>query len=117
MKKSTIIILAVGVVLGIVAYKLLWTAIQPKIEHRLSEVGLTPNQVAAQGPLPGEVSLYEKELRACQTLSTPRLLPVAERRGNRRRPAQRPLCASNLHRATTPNATPSLTPLILFAAS
>src|SRR5437867_658187 len=75
MKKSTLIILAVGVVLGIVAYKLLWTAVQPKIEHRLSEIGLTPNQVAANGPLPGDVSLYEKELRCCEGLSTPGYYP------------------------------------------
>jgi hypothetical protein len=46
-----------------VAYLLLWTAVEPKIEHLISQIGLTPNEVAANGPLPGDVSLYEKELR------------------------------------------------------
>ena len=62
-------------VLGIAAYKLLWTAVKPKLKHRLSEIGLTSNEVAAQGPLPGDLSLVEKELRACQALSTPGYYP------------------------------------------
>jgi hypothetical protein len=70
MKKSLLIILAVGAVIGIAAYKLLWTAVGPKVEHRLAEVVLTSNEIAAQGPLPGDLSLYEKELRASEALST-----------------------------------------------
>ena len=75
MKKSLLIILAVGAVLGIVAYKLLWTAVGPKLEHRLAEIVLTSNEIAAQGPLPGDLSLYEKELRASEALSTPGYYP------------------------------------------
>jgi hypothetical protein len=76
MKTNKLIpILAVCGVLGFVAYKLLWTVAKPKIKHRLSEVGLTSNEVAAQGPLPGDLSLVEKELRACQALSTPGYYP------------------------------------------
>lgn len=71
MKTSTLITLVVGVVLGVITYKLLWTAVQPKIEHRLSEIGLTPNEKAANGPLPGDVSLYEQELAAQQKIPTP----------------------------------------------
>ena len=71
MKKSTIIILAVGVVIGIVAYKLLWTVAKPKIEQRVSRIGLTENEKAANGPLPGDVSLYAKELAAQNKIPTP----------------------------------------------
>ena len=75
MKKSTVITLAVGVVLGIVAYKLLWTAVEPKLQHRIAEIGLTANEVAANGPLPGDVSLYEKELAAAQQHASPGYYP------------------------------------------
>jgi hypothetical protein len=75
MKKSATISLFVGAVIGIVGYKLLWTAVEPKIEHRLSEVGMTSNEVAAQGPLPGDLSLYDKELRASAALPTPGYYP------------------------------------------
>lgn len=70
MKKATIVSLCVAVV-AIVAYKLLWTAAQPKIEHRVAEIGLTANEIAANGPLPGDVNLYAKELAAQQQISTP----------------------------------------------
>jgi hypothetical protein len=74
MEKSTIITLGVViivVVLGFIAYKLLWSAIQPKLEHRVAEIGLTENEKAANGPLPGDVSLYQKEFECCQNISTP----------------------------------------------
>src|SRR5574341_37480 len=73
MKKSTIIKLAglVVVLLGYVAYRLLWTTVQPKIEQRIGEIGLTSNEIAANGPLPGDVSLYAQELACQQKLSTP----------------------------------------------
>ena len=51
MKKSTIItltIVAVVVLLAVSAYKLLWTVAQPKIKHRISEIGLTSNEIAAR---------------------------------------------------------------------
>jgi len=78
MGKSTtmkLVAAAVVILLLFVAYRLLWTAVQPKIEHRISKIGLTPNEVAANGPLPGEVSLYERELRCCESLSTPGYFP------------------------------------------
>jgi len=78
MKKSTIIKLAaaaVVVLLFFVAYKLLWTSIQPKLERRISEIGLTSNEVAANGPLPGDVSLCAQELACAEKLSTPGYYP------------------------------------------
>jgi hypothetical protein len=75
MKKFLLLILAVLAVLGFAAYKLLWTAVGPKLEHRLAEVVLTSNEIAAQGPLPGDLSLYEEELRASEALSTPGYYP------------------------------------------
>ncbi len=75
MKKSALILLALFAVLGFAIYKLLWTAVGPKLEHRLAEVVLTSNEIAAQGPLPGDLSLYEKELRASEALSTPGYYP------------------------------------------
>jgi hypothetical protein len=32
----------------------IWTAVQPKIEHRVTAIGLTENERAANGPLPGD---------------------------------------------------------------
>jgi len=37
----------------------------------MSSPNMTNNEQAANGPLPGDVSLYEKELRATESLSTP----------------------------------------------
>jgi hypothetical protein len=53
------------------AYELLWPVILGKIEYRAAEIGLTPNQVAAHGPLPGNVGAYLKELACQQNLPTP----------------------------------------------
>jgi hypothetical protein len=58
MKKATLIMLCVGAIVGIAAYKLLWTVAKPKLEHRIDQIGLTENEKAANGPLPGDVSLY-----------------------------------------------------------
>jgi hypothetical protein len=74
MKRSTVIKLAglvVIVLLGYVTYRLLWTAFQPKIEMRIGQIGLTSNEVAANGPLPGDVTLYAQELACQQKISTP----------------------------------------------
>ncbi len=71
-----IALVAIVVLLAIIAYKVLWTAVQPKIEHRLSQIGLTDNEKAANGPLPGDVSLYAKELAAQQKLATPGYYPT-----------------------------------------
>ncbi len=69
-------LVAVVVLLAIIAYKLLWTVAQPKIEHRISQIGLTENEIAANGPLPGDISLYETELRAARALSSPGYYPT-----------------------------------------
>ena len=57
--------------LAVAAYRLLGTVIGAKVEHRLAEVGLTSNETAAQGPLPGDVSLYANELACAEKLATP----------------------------------------------
>jgi hypothetical protein len=78
MKKSAIIKLAsaaIIVLLLVVVYRLLWTVVQPKVEQRVSKIGLTPNEVAANGPLPGDVSLYAKELACQQKIATPGYYP------------------------------------------
>ena len=74
MKKPTIIKTAVAIVvviLLVVAYRLLWTTVSPNIERRIAQIGLTPNEIAAKGPVPGDVSLYAEELACSQALSTP----------------------------------------------
>jgi hypothetical protein len=53
------------VVLLVAAAYLLWPLLTQKMEHRVGEIGLTSNEIAANGPLPGDVTLYAKEL-ACQ---------------------------------------------------
>jgi hypothetical protein len=40
-----------------------------------AETELSPNEVGANGPLPGDVSLYQKELRGCEGRSTPGYYP------------------------------------------
>jgi len=75
MKKSTLITPAVGVVLGIVACKLLWTTVEPKIEKRIDEFALTDNEKAANGPLPGDIGLFEKELAVSQAIASPGYYP------------------------------------------
>ncbi|MEF8721345.1 hypothetical protein [Candidatus Accumulibacter sp. ACC012] len=59
------------VVLGYAAYRLGWSVIEPKIDQRVAKIGLMPNQIVANGPLPGDVSLYAKELDCQQKISTP----------------------------------------------
>ncbi|MBK9673879.1 MAG: hypothetical protein IPO82_01130 [Betaproteobacteria bacterium] len=67
--------LVVLVLLAVAAYRLLGTVVAPKIEHRIGEIGLTPNEIAANGPLPGDVSQYAKELACAQSLPTPGYYP------------------------------------------
>jgi len=74
MKKSTVITVVVGaliVVALIIAFRLGGTLIGAKVEEQVAKVGLTPNQVAAHGPLPGDVSLYAKELACQNKIPTP----------------------------------------------
>jgi len=67
--------LAVLVLLAVAAYRLLGTAVEPKIEHRIGQIGLTSNEIAANGPLPGDVSQYMAELACAQNLPTPGYYP------------------------------------------
>ena len=55
----------------VVAYKLLWTTVEPKVDRRLGNVGLTANEQAANGPLPGDTRLYAGELACSQARPTP----------------------------------------------
>jgi hypothetical protein len=74
MKRSSIfkwVGLAILVVLAIAVYRLLGGVIGAKIEQKAANLGLTPNQVAAHGPLPGDVGLYLKELACQQKIPTP----------------------------------------------
>ena len=75
MKTSTIIALVAALGVGVLAYKLLWTAAAPKLAHALGQVELTDNEKAANGPLPGDVSLYESELSASGALTSPGYYP------------------------------------------
>jgi len=52
-------------------YKFLWPVITMKAEQVVDHIGLTSNERAANGPLPGDVGLYQKELVCSQALSTP----------------------------------------------
>jgi hypothetical protein len=63
------------VLLAAAVYLLLWPVITQKAEHRIAEIGLTSNEVAANGPLPGDVSLYAKELACTEKLPTPGYYP------------------------------------------
>ena len=78
MTKSSFLKLAVlvaVVLLAFAAYRLLGTAVAPKIEQRIGEIGLTSNETAANGPLPGDVSKYATELACAQNLPTPGYFP------------------------------------------
>jgi hypothetical protein len=74
MKKSSVFkwaVLVVVVVLAVAVYGLVGTVIGAKVEERVARIDLTPNEVGAHGPLPGEVSLYAKELACQQKIPTP----------------------------------------------
>jgi hypothetical protein len=70
-RNRTIALGVVAALVLVVAYKLLWTVIEPKAEQRLSTIGLTANEKAANGPLPGDTRLYAKELACSQARPTP----------------------------------------------
>jgi len=78
MKTSTILKwagLLILVVAAVVVYRLGGTLIGAKVEEKVAGIGLRPNQVAAHGPLPGDVSLYAKELACQQQIPTPGYYP------------------------------------------
>ncbi len=63
--------LAIVVLLAVAVYRLLGTVIEQKVEHRIAEIGLTSNEVAANGPLSGDLSLYSKEFACAEKRPTP----------------------------------------------
>ncbi|MCG6860609.1 MAG: hypothetical protein LJE70_04930 [Chromatiaceae bacterium] len=74
MKKSKVITLAVGAVIVlalVIGYRLFGPLVGAKVEQHVVRIDLTRNQVAANGPLPGDVGLYAKELACQQKIPTP----------------------------------------------
>lgn len=67
--------LAILFLLALAAYRLLWPVAEKKLENRIGEIGLSSNEIAANGPLPGDVSQYAKELACAQNLPTPGYYP------------------------------------------
>lgn len=67
--------LVILVLLAIAAYRLLWPVAETTLKNRIGDIGLTSNEIAANGPLPGDVSLYLKELACTQKLPTPGYYP------------------------------------------
>jgi hypothetical protein len=63
--------LVIVVILAVAVYRLLGGVIGAKVGQQVAKIGLTPNQVAAHGPLPGDVGLYLKELACQQKIPTP----------------------------------------------
>ena len=59
------------VIVGIAAYRLLGPVMGAKVEQQIEKIGLTPNQIAAHGPLPGDVGLYAEELACQRKIPTP----------------------------------------------
>ena len=78
MTKSSILKFAglvVFALLAIAVYLLLWPVITKKAEQKIDQIGLTSNENAANGPLPGDVSQYASELACAQNLPTPGYYP------------------------------------------
>ena len=65
------------IVLAVVyaGYRLGGSVIAPKVTAQVSKIGLSPNQIAANGPLPGNVGLYASELQCQQKIATPGYYP------------------------------------------
>lgn len=105
MKKSTIIKVLSGLVLVLllfIAYKLLWTTITPKLEQKVSQIGLTDNEKAANGPIPGDVSLYQSEWECTQKLEMPGYMKGSSEISNGERSGIYP-CATFTGSFTEPN--------------
>ena len=74
MRKTTVIKLSLAallILLAVGAYRLLGPVIGGKVERQVEKIGLTANEIAAHGPLPGDVGLYAKELACQQAIPTP----------------------------------------------
>jgi hypothetical protein len=66
-----LIVLVIVVLLGVLAYRLLGPVIGAKTERQVERVGLTADELAADGPLPGDITLYARELACQQQIPTP----------------------------------------------
>lgn len=74
MKKSSIIKFLVGAILVLLiflVYKFLWTTIEPKIEQKVETIGLSYNEKSANGPIPGDLAIIQKEWECLQNLPSP----------------------------------------------
>lgn len=67
-KWSVIVLVVIAL---FVVYKLFWNIIEPKIEYKIEQIGLNESEKAANGPIPGDVSLYQEEWDCCQRLQMP----------------------------------------------
>jgi hypothetical protein len=74
-RRLSLLGLAILALLALVAYRLLGPVIEKKVEQRVAQIGLSPNEVAANGPLPGDVRLYAKELACAEKQPTPGYYP------------------------------------------
>ena len=63
--------IAVLILLAFAAYRLGGTLIGAKVEARVDKIGLSANELAAGGPLAGDVALYAKELECQRKIATP----------------------------------------------
>ncbi len=74
-KGAKVAVWVVLAVVAVLAYRLLGAVIGGKVEQRMARVGLTADEVAAVGPLPGDVALYARELACQQQIPTPGYYP------------------------------------------
>ncbi len=79
MDGSQFVIFILGMALavsGFVAWRWFGGLVEAKVQARIGQIGLTPGERAANGPLPGDTRLYQKELECCRRLSTPGYYPT-----------------------------------------
>ena len=65
------VLFAIVLILGYAAYRLAAPIVGGKIVQRVDKIGLSANEIAAHGPIPGEVNLYAQELACQQKIPTP----------------------------------------------
>ncbi len=66
-----ILVVVIVILLLFIAYKLFWNMVKPQVQHTFDSIGLSDNEKAANGPIPGDISLYMKEWECCQELEMP----------------------------------------------
>ena len=67
--------LAIVALLGFIAWRLGAPVVESKVEQAVAKIGLTANEIAANGPLPGNVTQYATELACSEKLPTPGYYP------------------------------------------